>query len=163
MENKNKPNKNAPNNNNNKLGLSFIIFVTMLTLCIVIGVGGFQGIGGSQEITCDKFLQMVEDGEVEKVVIASDMITITTKKEDGKTAEEYYTGVVNDDKLTERLTEAGVEFNQEIPDDTSYVVWNFCHLFRMDGKEDVKRRRRHHGRWKEQCQDVCRKRDWCYI
>ena len=129
MENKNKPNKNAPNNNNNKLGLSFIIFVTMLTLCIVIGMGGFQGIGGSQEITYDKFLQMVEDGEVEKVVIASDMITITTKKEDGKTAEEYYTGVVNDDQLTERLTEAGVEFNQEIPDDTSYVVWNMILTF----------------------------------
>ena len=126
MDIKNKPNKNTPNNkkNNNKLGIPFIAFVTLVTLIFVLGMSGFGGFGGSQEITYDKFLQMIEDKEVEKVVISSDKITITPKAEKGKQTAELYTGVVNDDQLTEKLTEAGVEFNQEIPDDSGMALLN---------------------------------------
>ena len=43
---------------------------------------------------------------------------------ENKTEQEYYTGVINDDQLTQRLSEAGVEFNQEIPDDSGMVLLN---------------------------------------
>ena len=124
MDNKNKPNKNTPNNKNNKLGIPFVAFITLVTLIFVLAMSGFGGLRGSQEITYDKFLQMIEDDEVEKVVISSDQITITPKTEKGKLVENLYTGVVNDDQLTEKLMEAGVEFNQEIPDDSGMAFLN---------------------------------------
>lgn len=126
MDIKNKPNKNTPNNkkNNNKLGIPFVAFITLVTLIFVLAMSGFGGLRGSQEITYDKFLQMIEDKEVEKVVISKDQITITPKTEKGKPAENFYTGVVNDDQLTEKLMEAGVEFNQEIPDDSGMAFLN---------------------------------------
>ena len=66
---------------------------------------------------------MVDDGKVDEVQIQSDRIVIKEKKEDGqKVAKEYYTGIVNDDKLADKLTEADVKFSQEIPDTTSMVV-----------------------------------------
>ena len=77
----------------------------------------------SKEITYNKFLKMVDDGKVKKVEIQSDKIMIVTKKDkDSGISQEYYTGVVNDDELTNRLEKAGVEFNQEIRlDDKAYV------------------------------------------
>ena len=73
---------------------------------------------------------MVDDGEVRKVQIQSDKIMIVTKKDkDSGVAQEYYTGVVNDDDLTKRLEKAGVEFKQEIPDTTSAVAMNVILTF----------------------------------
>ena len=37
----------------------------------------------------------------------------------------YYTGIVNDDTLSDRLYEAGVEYQQEIPDSTSALFLSF--------------------------------------
>ena len=83
----------------------------------------FQGTGEGNEITYDEFIKMVDDGKVDEVQIQSDRIVIKEKKEDGqKVAKEYYTGIVNDDKLADKLTEADVKFSQEIPDTTSMVV-----------------------------------------
>ena len=73
---------------------------------------------------------MVDDGKVKKVEIQSDKIMIVTKKDkDSGISQEYYTGVVNDDELTNRLEKAGVEFNQEIPDTTSAVAMNVILTF----------------------------------
>ncbi len=66
---------------------------------------------------------MVDDGKVEEVVIQSGRIVITEKKEkDQKIAKEYYTGVVRDDSLAERLEKAKVKFSQQIPDTTSAII-----------------------------------------
>ena len=55
---------------------------------------------------------------------------IKAKKEKGETtAKEYYTGVVDDDTLSERLYEAGVKYEQEIPDTTSMMVLNVIATF----------------------------------
>ena len=42
---------------------------------------------------------------------------------------QYYTGIINDDKLVERLEDAGVEFTQEIPDATSAIILNVLLTF----------------------------------
>ncbi|MGN0422752.1 MAG: ATP-dependent zinc metalloprotease FtsH [Lachnospiraceae bacterium] len=124
MDNQNNKNKNNSNNNkDNKQGFSFIILVTLITMILVMALFQFQGTGEGNEITYDEFIKMVDDGKVDEVQIQSDRIVIKEKKEDGqKVAKEYYTGIVNDDKLADKLTEADVKFSQEIPDTTSMVV-----------------------------------------
>ena len=124
MDNQNNKNKNNPNNNkDNKQGFSFIILVTLITMILVMALFQFQGTGEGNEITYDEFIKMVDDGKVDEVQIQSDRIVIKEKKEDGqKVAKEYYTGIVNDDKLADKLIEADVKFSQEIPDTTSMVV-----------------------------------------
>ena len=123
MDNQNNKNKNNHNNKDNKQGFSFIILVTLITMILVMALFQFQGPGEGNEITYDEFIKMVDDGKVDEVQIQSDRIVIKEKKEDGqKVAKEYYTGIVNDDKLADKLTEADVKFSQEIPDTTSMVV-----------------------------------------
>ena len=119
MDNQN----NNPNNRNNRQGLTFILIVTLITAMLVMMLYQFQGNGNEQEISYDEFLKMVDDGEVDKVLIQSNQIVITAKKEKGeRIAKEYYTGLVQDDTLSERLYEAGVEYEQEIPDTTSAIA-----------------------------------------
>ena len=123
MDNQNNKNKNNHNNKDNKQGFYFIILVTLITMILVMALFQFQGTGEGNEITYDEFIKMVDDGKVDEVQIQSDRIVIKEKKEDGqKVAKEYYTGIVNDDKLADKLTEADVKFSQEIPDTTSMVV-----------------------------------------
>ena len=123
-------NQNNKNNKNNKQGISFILLVTVITSILVIALFQFQGMTSAKEITYNKFLKMVDDGEVRKVQIQSDKIMVVTKKDkDSGVAQEYYTGVVNDDDLTKRLEKAGVEFKQEIPDTTSAVAMNVILTF----------------------------------
>ncbi len=125
MDNQNNNNQNNrnQNNRNNKQGLSFIILVTLVTSVMVMALFQFQGMGDDNEISYDEFLEMVDDKKVEEVVIHSTRIVITEKKEKGqKIAKEYYTGVVRDESLPERLDKAGVKFSQQIPDTTSAVV-----------------------------------------
>ena len=123
-------NQNNKNNKNNKQSISFIILVTVITSILVMALFQFQGMTSAKEITYNKFLKMVDDGKVKRVEIQSDKIMITTKKDETSgVVQEYYTGVVNDDKLTERLEEAGVEFNQKIPDTTSAMAMNVILTF----------------------------------
>lgn len=129
QNNQNRNNKPDPNKNN-KQGIPFIILVTLLTSVLVLALYQFQGGGNAKEISYDKFLQMVDDGEVAKVEVGSDRITITAKKEDGsKVAQEYFTGIMKDDGLSERLFEAGVEYEQRIPDTTSMMILNILAAF----------------------------------
>ena len=126
MDNQN----NNKNNKNNKQGISFVLLVTVITSILVVALFQFQGMTSAKEITYNKFLKMVDDGKVKKVEIQSDKIMIVTKKDkDSGISQEYYTGVVNDDELTNRLEKAGVEFNQEIPDTTSAVAMNVILTF----------------------------------
>ena len=128
MDNQNNKNKN---NKNNKQGLSFIILVTLITTILVLALYQFQGMTGDKEVSYDEFLKMVEKGKVEKVVIQNDKIVITQKKAkgDNRPAKQYYTGVVKDDTLSDKLYEAGVKYEQEIPDTTSAVVAQIIFTF----------------------------------
>ena len=117
------------NNKSNKQGLSFIILVTLATLVIVMALYQFQGNGADKEISYDQFLEMLDEGKVDKVVIQSNQIVITEKKEDGqKIAKEYYTGRIQDDDLVQKLDNAGVEFEQEIPDTTSAIIMQLASI-----------------------------------
>ncbi len=129
MDNQKKNNQN-PNNKNNKQGFSFIILVTLITSILVMALYQFQGEGAESEITYDKFLEYVDKGQVARVEIQNDQLVITMKKEKGeRTAKEYYTGVVKDDTLSERLYKHHVVYSQEIPDTTSVIIWQLIGTF----------------------------------
>ena len=120
MDNQNNKNND---NKNNKQGISFILLVTVIASILVLALFQFQGTTSATEISYNEFLDKVDKGEVEKVVIQNDKIVITEKKsKDSGVEKEYYTGVVRDDTLSERLYEAGVEYEQEIPDTTSSII-----------------------------------------
>lgn len=125
MDNQNNQNNQRPNNNKNQQGISFVILVTLLTTIMVLALYQFRGATNSEEISYDKFLAMVDKGEVEKVEIKSDKLVITAKKQcKEKVGKEYFTGIVNDVNLSSRLYKAGVEYKHTIPDTTSMMVLN---------------------------------------
>ncbi len=124
MDNQNKK------NNNKKPGIAFVLFITFATTLLVFALtmGNFRG--GVKEISYNEFLTMVDEGKVEEVEIQSDKIVITEKKaKDEKTAQQYETGLVEDDTLSERLYEADVKYGHTIPDTTSAMIWSFIANF----------------------------------
>ncbi len=121
MDNQNNPNNK--DNRNNKQNLSFILIVTLITTILVLALYQFQGKTSDQEISYNEFLKMVDDGKVDKVEIRSDRLVITEKKEKGQLiANEYYTGLVEDASLSDRLYKAGVDYEQQIPDATYSII-----------------------------------------
>lgn len=125
MDNQNNQNKNNKKPNNNQQGITLVILVTLITTILVLALYQFRGVSGSEEITYDKFLAMVDDGKVEEVEIQSDKLVIKAKKQEGeRVAKEYYTGIVDDETLSKRLYRAGVKYSHTIPDTTSAVVLN---------------------------------------
>ncbi|MCI8319535.1 MAG: ATP-dependent zinc metalloprotease FtsH [Dorea sp.] len=125
MDNQNNQNNQKPNNNKNQQGISFVILVTLITTIMVLALYQFRGATNSEEISYNKFLSMVDKGEIKKVEIKSDKLVITAKKKGKeKVGKEYFTGIVNDVNLSSRLYKAGVEYKHTIPDTTSVMVLN---------------------------------------
>lgn len=121
MDNQNK--KNNDPKKNNKPGFSFVMLITLLTTVMVMMLFQFDDNSEASEITYNQFLKYVDSRKVKEVQIENDKLLITMKKQKGeKHPKEYYTGVVRDDTLPERLYKAGVNYSQEIPDTTSAIV-----------------------------------------
>lgn len=89
--------------------------------------------GDTNEISYNEFLQMVDEGKVERVELNSDRINITIKEEEKKESTQtpfmmtqpavtYYTGNVNDDTLTQHLLDKGVEVKGEVQDNSGFLL-----------------------------------------
>lgn len=125
-------NKNQNNNNkkNNKQGWGIVIATTLITAFLVLGMMQFSASVSTKEISYTEFLEMVDNGEVESVVIESEQIAIKPKAKEGENSllnsidVTYYTGIVEDDSLVRELKEAGVEVSGEIPDTAGALFWN---------------------------------------
>ena len=142
MDNQN--NKNHPNNN--RQGWGIILVTTLLVTFMVMGFYSLMRGAGPEEISYDKFLDMLDHKKVAEVSLGSNRIYITltdkAREEEAKenganggknifnqmwaqtgTSEneerdpDYYTAyIVNDDSLVEKLDESGAEFKGEVPD-----------------------------------------------
>lgn len=132
MDNQNNRNKNN-NPKNNKQGWGIILLTTIITLFLVMALYRFMPGGNPEEISYTEFLEMVEKRQVDKVVIGTDKIQITPKKKENVNslaspfvlaAPHYYTGIVEDEKLIDRLMEADVDVSREIPKTGSMMFWN---------------------------------------
>ena len=138
MENGNNKNNKNPKN---KQGWMVILITTILSAFLVMGLYTLMQNQNPEEITYDKFLKMVENGEVEKVTIDTSKIYITSKtagkksdpsgidqilKENDSEMEkspDYYTGLVDDPELSNKLYDAGIEYGQRIPDTASSMIF----------------------------------------
>ena len=123
-------NQNNQGNKNNKQGWILVIMTTLITAFIVFGMMQLTQRVSKKEITYTEFLKMVDDGKVESVVIDSYQYQITPKKEQqtnpllGDFRVTYYTGIMEDDTLLERLEDEGVVVSSKIPDTGSALIWN---------------------------------------
>lgn len=73
-----------------------------------------------EEVSYNKFIDMLESGQVESVEIDENKIVFTAKvNNDDKV---YYTGIMPDLELTNRLLNAGVEIKVITPDEVSPIV-----------------------------------------
>ncbi len=122
--------QNNKKNKNNKQGWIVIVVTTLITSFLVLGMLQFSQSVTTKEISYTEFLEMVENGEVESVVVQSSQLAITPKDQEGKNdilssiGVTYYTGLLEDDTLLSRLEEAGVEVSGEIPDTAGALFWN---------------------------------------
>ena len=170
----NKKNNNKPQKGS---GFSVILLILVLALMIFFGYNQLSNDAGTQEISYNRFLDMVDNGEVKRVVVKTDRLKIYVKTKEEiaaskggdkegdvsekalvgdtaaqeSTASQYdslgkvfgffgmkqtediilYTGRVDDPSLSERLYNAGVDYEQEIASDTSYLIYNILSFLPM--------------------------------
>ena len=130
--NQNGPNNGPGNRKGPKNGQTIIIFliVTVITLIVMALFNSMMNGTTNQEITYNKFMEMLDNDEVESVVIESNQYVITPKQQPYGFSSlkgmkfTYYTGVVNDPNLSEKLLKAGVDFKKEIPDMSSELLYS---------------------------------------
>lgn len=111
-------NNNNQNNNPNKKK-NFRSWVMMLVICLGLTmlfttVMNRYRDGQQEEISYSKFVQMLEQGKVEKVTLSEDRLLIEPKTQKNplmKTV--YYTTQMDDEQLVERLLKSNVEFGRE--------------------------------------------------
>ena len=138
---------NNGNGGNNQKGpqkrqsFMLLLVAALITLLSMSFLMNSVSNSSSKEITYDEFLQMVEDGKVDSVLIKSDKLEITPKQD--KTQEKtendrnpfalyggynsqpeikYYTGIVDDDSLPAFLNKYDVTYSKEIPDNSSWIL-----------------------------------------
>lgn len=147
------PQNNGGNGNNNGNGgndqkgpqkrqsFMLLLVAALITLLSMSFLMNSVSNSSSKEITYDEFLQMVEDGKVDSVLIKSDKIVITPKQDkaqektessrnpfalyggyDGQPEIKYYTGIVEDDTLPAFLNKYDVTYSKEIPDNSSWIL-----------------------------------------
>ena len=128
MDNNNDNRNNK--NKNNKQGWILVVITTLITAFLVFGMLQLSQDVTTKEISYTEFMEMIEDGKVESVVIESDKYVITPKKDEDQSnilseiGITYYTGVMDDDTLLQRLDEADIDVKRAIPDTGSALVWN---------------------------------------
>ena len=144
MDNPNTPNgdRNQNNQNNNApRRQSFFLFIVAALLSLLCVSYFMKTISGSNtdEITYNEFIQKLEDGEIDTVVIGDNQLTITPKKTQGNenvtipgsfmtglpATTTYITGKAEDDTaLTERLLQySDVKFQREVPESSSMLLY----------------------------------------
>ena len=87
--------------------------------------------GMTNEIEYSEFVQMLEDGQVESVVLKSDTLTITPKTQQrmGVDTKIYTTLMEDESELVKRLDKAGVEnYHKEKPDMTSSLIYSLLSI-----------------------------------
>ena len=143
MDNPNTPNgdRNQNNQNNNaprKQSFLFIVAALLSLLCVSYFMKTISG-SNTDEITYNEFIQKLEDGEIDTVVIGDNQLTITPKKTQSNenvtipgsfmtglpATTTYITGKAEDDTaLTERLLQySDVKFQREVPESSSMLLY----------------------------------------
>lgn len=119
MENNNKI--EGPDKKNTKKGILICLGAAMGIFLLFSFAFGQLRSASSKEISYDQFLDMLEGGEIESVVVSSSEIKITPRQQGNALYPvTYYTGLfVMDEQLIARLENAGVKFSRDTSDSSN--------------------------------------------
>ncbi len=125
MENNNhRPPENGGNNNNNKnqgpqSQIVVMLIAAIITLIAVYMMRNIMVTEGREEVSYNQFVEEVESGMVESVLVKSSVLDITYKESvnEKNPAKQYYVIRLSSDwDFSSRLLEHGVEIRQELQD-----------------------------------------------
>ena len=136
------PNGQGPNGNGgpggpkNKSSLLVLLICVLATLLIWTVFSNILQSSTSKEITYDKFLEMLDKGEVKSVELQSGVLTIVPREQKVEGVEfEYSTTAMEDSTtLTARLLETEqktgnkITFNEIQPDPTGSIIYTILSL-----------------------------------
>lgn len=117
-------NKDSKKNNQKKMYLIFAV-IAVLFIISISSASSFVNSMTNVEVSYDKFLDMLENDELEKVVISytTDKIKFTAKEQENQLIPiSYYTGLLDDENLIPLLTEHEVEYTRKDESSTSATV-----------------------------------------
>ncbi len=144
---------NQNQRNNNPLGdgsnsprrqniILLLVAALVTMICMTYFLRAFSE-NTNQEWTYTQFIQAVDDGRVDSIVITDDRINIILKEDADKdqgirpglvtswgsaSTMTYYTGKAEDDSdLTQRMIEAGVTVSSEVPDNSGVILSFFLY------------------------------------
>lgn len=123
----NEPKNDGPKNRQSLLVLLICIMISL----VCINLLSRMTCNMTSEISYSEFIEMLENGEVESVVLRSDTLTITpkTQRSMAGTTEIYTTLMEDESELTQRLEDAGVDnFSKEPPDMTSSIIYSLLSI-----------------------------------
>ena len=117
-ENKNNLNGPQKKNNNKK----YLIIYVIVAFMFIYSFNYAKNMLTTQEISYNKFMQLVENGEISEVRTEGDSLVITPKEGSSESGKMLYTGEVNDPSLVETLQKNGVEYYGNITEQQSMIM-----------------------------------------
>ena len=117
-ENKNSQ-KNQPKKNNNK---KYMIIYVVLAFLFIYSFNYAKSMLTTQEISYNKFMELVQNGDVEEVRTEGDSLVITPKKGSEESGKLLYTGKVDDPELVQVLRDSGVQYYGNITQQQSIIM-----------------------------------------
>ena len=117
-ENKNNLNGPQKKNNNKK----YLIIYVIVAFMFIYSFNYAKNMLTTQEISYNKFMQLVENGEISEVRTEGDSLVITPKEGSSESGKMLYTGEVNDPSLVETLKNNGVEYYGNITEQQSMIM-----------------------------------------
>lgn len=128
MENNN---NQDPKKNQNRKSVVICLVVALVIFLMFSFMNSQVEKASNKEITYDQFLNMLDNGQVSKVVITSDEIKITPSQQANNIYKvTYYTGVISMDyNLINRLEKANVEFSKEVSSGSSSLMYMLITTF----------------------------------
>ena len=109
------PGNQGPNRNRQSI-LAFLVCLLVTLVCFSLFTNLLKD--NTSEITYDKFIDMVEQGQIREVVVETETLKIIPKNQNSAFQDNtYYTNKLEDDnELAKRLEGKGVIFRSEPPD-----------------------------------------------
>lgn len=124
----------GPNKDPRRQNVIMFVVAAFLSLLLVSSFVKLITGDSEKEITYNEFIQMLEEEKIDSVIVGTDRIYIEAKAEKSiqspimylygmNPVASYYTGKIeDDDTLTARLLEHGVEVKGQVADSTSTII-----------------------------------------
>ena len=116
-----RPDSNGPKN---RQSLLILLVCTLVTLLFWNIFSVYLGGSASRQISYDKFIEMVDENKVDKVIMESGKLTIIPKEQKIQGVEFQYTAIAMEDgtALTQRLEDKGITFEEREPNMAASVL-----------------------------------------